>query len=265
MLAWCALLAVLPAESRPVKLLIATSVLGREAESDLDAAEAMRREVEDALRYLLTVEVIGREGSEQLLAQAASHCGKDAACRSARFAEGGVDLLLTAVWNRSLALCSAELLEVASGRSLGSAAEALKSSETRGPTLNAMIDHILVGAGFQSGGALRIHARPEDAEIALDPPAERRLPDGQLLLAAGTHQLRADRDGYLPYDRTLEVLPKRDLDVDLSLEPRSVLSSPWLWGTVGAAAVAAVIVVVAVVAKSDTYYFCHAPAGAPCP
>ncbi|MFO0728328.1 MAG: hypothetical protein U1E65_31395 [Myxococcota bacterium] len=267
MLSWLlasVLLAQTPATAS--KVLVSTTVVGApEATSDAESGDTLRREVEEALRYVIDFEVLNRAISEQIILRAATSCGRDATCKRSIHQDEGVSLVLAAVWDPTTLECSVDLSEVRTGRSLGRGKEKARSPAARSAMVTAMIERLLAETKHEIGGRIRVTVTPPNAQLIIEPPPRRTMETGRFVLDPGIHRVTAELEGYVAHARDVEVLKKQDVEVELELEANSITSSPWLWVGIGAATLAIATVVVAVSAKNDVYYLCQAPGAAPCP
>lgn len=87
-----------------------------------------------------------------------------------------------------------------------------------------------------AAGTLRVTGAPYGAAISVDGEDAGTIP-ARLALAAGTHTVRVTRDGYAPYETTVEVAADRETAVDARLSPgtggaggRRVLRAAYLFG-----------------------------------
>jgi len=219
----------------------------------------LRREAELGLRYVADVEVISIQEIEAQLAPAIARCKQDPTCTERAYRDSNVDLALEIVLNPGLSLCSAELIEVSSKKSLAKAAETVRRSAPRGPLVGVLLDHLMRSNNRQMGGGLLLSVKPEDAEVTITPGPLRPSEDHRrFILTGGTHQLKVSHPDYQPLVRPIDIAPLRDLTVEVQLEEPSIASSPWLWIGVGAGTAAIATTLIVLLARSQVYYLCQA-------
>jgi hypothetical protein len=93
-------------------------------------------------------------------------------------------------------------------------------------------------------GVLNIVPSVETARVTVD-GADRGAGTLRLTMAPGTYAIGITADGYLPFDRSFDLLPGAELTVDAALEPVPVsgdlTQDPVFWGILGGAVGAAII------------------------
>lgn len=264
---WLALAGLIAASEAPSpRLAVLASVIADPGGAvDPETLAQLRRETEAALRFVADVEVIPVSEIEGQLAPAVAYCRDDAACVKHHLEEARAGLVLEIVLNQALNLCSAELWEVATHRSLAQGAETVRPSVPRGPLIALLVERLMTDAGRVIGGTLSLSTRPADATVSLSPAPQRPSEDGRsFVLARGTYALQIDRESYASAERTVDIVPLRDTQIAIELESDSIAKSPWLWLGVGLSAAAIATTIIAVVARSHTYYFCQSPDPSQC-
>lgn len=267
-LAWQILAGLLAAQTEPPvpRLAVLASVISDDEDAgDVETLALLRREAEAALRYVADVEVIPVAEIEAQLAPAIAYCRTDQACAQHHLEEARVGLVLEIVLNRALNLCSAELYEAGSRRSLAKGAETVRPSVPRAPLVGLLVDRLMSSSGRVIGGTLSLSIAPLDAVVALSPAPQRPSEDGRrFVLARGSYEIKVEREGYASAKSSVDIAPLRDAQVEIGLEPSSVVESPWFWTGVGLGAAAIATTIIAVVARGHTYYLCQAPDPSQC-
>jgi hypothetical protein len=128
-----------------------------------------------------------------------------------------------------------------------------------GAAIAAELKRLLIAQGMEIGGIVLLDVAPDDAAIGVvgrsdvDPLAR------QLLLPAGIYEVSATRDGYERAVASITVTRGETRTLSLRLAEESVLSSPWLYVAIGAAAVAATAAIaVGISSGSEQLPVCHA-------
>lgn len=260
--AWLVLAGRLAAQAEPSapRLAVLASVItDNDDVLDVETLALLRRETEIALRYVADVEVIPVAEMEGQLAPAIAYCRTDQACVQHHLEEARVGLVLEIVLNRALNLCSAELYEASTHRSLAKGAEAVRPSVPRAPLIGLLVDRLMSSAGRAVGGTLTVSVAPPDAIVTLDPPPRRPSEDGRhFVLARGTYEIRAERESFAAAKTSVDIAPLRDAQLELELERTPLLESPWFWAGVGMSAAAIATTIIAIAARGHTYYLCQA-------
>jgi hypothetical protein len=179
------------------------------------------------------------EGVEPI-ATTVRDCGSDVPCIARALRLARIDLGLRVIANFALEPPLITLNLIAEERVV---AEDL--AELDGPLAEVLArstEKIL--RSYPRGGRLSVEVSPLDAAVTISPP-----PNGSVI-APGTVQVTAAKDGYLPRTTSVAIAEGTEQSVRLVLDPvpeeASVVESPWLWAGVGVG-VAAIVTVVLVV------------------
>lgn len=226
-------------------------------------AADLDRGVRETARFQLGVELLTPEelfvegGGE--VQEALGRCAADVDCLAQALAPTRADaaLLIVAREAGGRGVLAIRAIQVETAQIQHQAVRPLAAGEAPRALATELARETFAQLGYEEGGLLTIEARPLDAELSLAGPIDvRAVSVGRaLLLRPGTYELRAERSGHEPALRRVRVDARESLAVELELvESRSVLSSPWLWAGVGAAAVAIGVSVAAIAVGGDRCY-----------
>jgi hypothetical protein len=222
---------------------------------DVEAAAVARAS------WFTDIELVARS-SIPPLDQDLRTCGADTRCAAARAEQHGIDRLLYVIANISdrPGLLTVELVDAETKRTIANEVAALSGLDTA-KLIGSSVEKALASAGHQLGARLTVNAHPADTVIVTDPSG--RTPfAGSAVLAPGDYEVIATREGYETERRTVALERGADVVLDLPLEEEgSVLTSWWLWTTIGVAVAAAVVIPVVVLREGelDPFIACTSP------
>lgn len=192
-------------------------------------------------------------------------CGADVACfaAAAHAASAGYALVVLVDGSARPALVAVRLVSAEERAVRASASASLAPGEDLGAALRTRTSVVLERSGLLRVGALSVRTQPAEARVTVDgDPALEGLE--RLAVAAGTHRVRAELEGWAPREVQVTVAPGQTLEVPLTLEvvERPLWASPWLWIGIGVAAAAGLTIGVAL--QSQDRCICVGPPDAPC-
>ncbi|MCK6551908.1 carboxypeptidase-like regulatory domain-containing protein [Myxococcota bacterium] len=228
-------------------------------------AESLYDGAARTLVYALDVVLASKEEATELAAAGGVVCGSELTCLSRHLASAEVTELVELVEDLTVdpPLLSGQLVDTRRGVvTAREVVEVDRMTHTARTAAEALVARLVARAAWRMGGVARISVHPTDADLELTPPPVRSTDDGRTIVAtAGDYVLHVEAPGFDPATRTITLRASSEELVDVQLEPRSLLSSPWLWAGVGVAVVGAGVAL-AFSLRSDELTLCQGTAAA---
>jgi hypothetical protein len=249
---------------RPPPRILVFIVRGPEIQVPLAAMQTTARSAIDThvfARALSMEEAFVRGGDA--LEEKLRACKGEDACYT-QFASAIDAQYLAVVGARAIGgetLVSARLIEVASGRAIGSAIDAVPSGRSIVDVIPERMEAAFPRELWDPFGELGIDVRPAGAELAINGRIVGIAPLPTLgYLMPGSYRVKADKAEHEPREITVEVTRRARADVQLELTPISSGIPWWVWVVGGAAVAGGVGVGVwAATSGSGPLQICSAP------
>jgi PEGA domain-containing protein len=170
-------------------------------------------------------------------------CGTDVSCIARVLSMANVDLALEIVLNRQIspAVLTMRLIDAHDAAAKRSAVDDVGDDPRKlSPAVHRMVTDLLEGYGRPAGGRVTIETLPPDALLSIENaggPQAASLKNAYTL-APGTYLVIAARDGYAERRERVTIERGQETHLSLTLEERSIASSPWFWAAIGGALVA---------------------------
>jgi PEGA domain-containing protein len=195
-------------------------------------------------------------------------CGADTRCLSGELRGSGARFGLIVVLNAIVdpTMLSMRVIDASADRIVLEDVAPLGGEGAKPEAAIALrASRVLDRLGYARSGRIVVRLEPSDARLILDGAAV----EGQgrtFRVAPGSHELRAEQDGYVATSTRVSVSGGAESTVSLRLvsAPSSIVESPWLWIGVGTVVVATVVTVLILTLRPPSVCACVGRPGA-CP